>query len=155
MRNISFALTTNQIMEKSKRVTRRMGWKFAKVGQFLRPVKKCMGLKKGESLDILCDPIVLVDVRFEPLRRMTDEIEYGFEECRLEGFGDHPHYQWPSAFVDFFCNSHEKCTPDSIVTRLQFDYNDSFLLSSLPSAVVINRNPDCTATSNSGTESGG
>lgn len=68
MRNISFALTTTQIMEGTKTVTRRLGWLHAKPGQLLRPVRKCMGLRPGEKLDVLRDPIGIVSVRREPLR---------------------------------------------------------------------------------------
>ncbi len=30
----------------------------------------------------------------------------------------------PERFVDFFCASHKGCKPDSIVTRIEFDYVD-------------------------------
>lgn len=122
MRNMSFALTTAQIMEGTKTVTRRLGWLHVKPGQLLRPVRKCMGLRLGERIDVLRDPIRLVDVRREPLRRMLDDVEYGFAECALEGFGEHPDYKWPSAFVAMFCATHRGCTPDTVVTRLQFEY---------------------------------
>ena len=123
MRNISFALTTTQIMEGTKTVTRRLGWLHAKPGQLLRPVRKCMGLRPGEKLDVLRDPIGIVSVRREPLRLMLDDVDYGLRECELEGFGAHPVYRWPSAFVEFFCASHKGCTPETIVTRIEFEFN--------------------------------
>ncbi len=123
MRNISFALTTTQIMEGTKTVTRRLGWLHAKPGQLLRPVRKCMGLRPGEKLDVLRDPIGIVSVRREPLRAMLDDLDYGLRECELEGFGAHPDYRWPSAFVEFFCASHKGCTPETIVTRIEFEFN--------------------------------
>jgi hypothetical protein len=123
MRNMSFALTTDQIMEGSKDVTRRLGWLFAKEGDLLRPVKKCMGLRPGEKLDVLRDPIRIVSVRREPLRRMTDELDYGFEECQREGFGAHTECRWPSAFVAMFCATHKGCTPDTVITRIEFAYH--------------------------------
>lgn len=121
MRNMSFALTVGQMVEGTKRVTRRLGWLHAKPGQLIRPVRKCMGLRPGERLDVLRDPILIVDVRREPLRRMTDDVDYGFRECELEGFGAHPDYHWPSAFVAMFCATHKGCTPDTVITRIEFD----------------------------------
>lgn len=123
MRNMSFALTTSQIMEGTKTVTRRIGWLHAKPGQLVRPVRKCMGLRPGERIDVLRDPVLLVDVRREPLRLMTDDIEYGLRECELEGFGWHPDYRWPSAFVAMFCATHRGCTPETVVTRIAFSFD--------------------------------
>lgn len=122
MRNMSFALTTAQVMEGTKTVTRRLGWLHLKVGDQLRPVRKCMGLRPGEKLDVLRDPITVVSICREPLRAMLDDLEYGFEECALEGFGQHPDYRWPRAFVSMFCATHRGCTPDTIVTRIEFNY---------------------------------
>lgn len=123
MRNMSFALTTPQIMEGTKTVTRRVGWLRLKPGDQLRPVRKCMGLRPGEKLDVLRDPLIVVSVRREPLRAMTDDVEYGFRECELEGFGAHPDYRWPSAFVAMFCATHKGCTPETTVTRIEFAYH--------------------------------
>lgn len=122
MRNMSFALTTDQIMDGSKDVTRRLGWQFVKVGDLLRPVRKCMGLKPGEKLDVLRDPIRVVHVRREPLRLMLDDRDYGFEEVRREGFEHHPTYRWPSTWVEMFCATHKGCTPETIITRIEFVY---------------------------------
>lgn len=122
MRNMSFALTTEQVMEGTKDVTRRLGWEFLKVGDLLRPVKKCMGLRPGEKLQVLRDPIRVVSLRREPLRAMLDDLEYGFEECAREGFGLHPDYRWPGSFVAMFCATHKGCRPETVVTRIEFSY---------------------------------
>lgn len=122
MRNMSFALTTGQVLDQSKDVTRRLGWLHLKVGDAFQPVKKCMGLKPGEKIERLGPPMRVVDVRREPLRHMTDDLDYGFEEVSREGFGAHPAYQWPSAWVDMFCATHKGCTPETIVTRIEFAY---------------------------------
>jgi hypothetical protein len=124
MRNMSFALTTTQVMEGTKDVTRRLGWLMLKPGQQLRPVRKCMGLRPGERLDVLRDPITVISLRREPLRRMLDDSDYGFAECIREGFGAHPDYQWPSAFVAMFCATHKGCTPETVVTRIEFSYGE-------------------------------
>lgn len=121
MRNMSFGLTEVAMLEGSKTVTRRLGWLQAKPGDLLRPVRKCMGLRPGERITVLRDPIMVLDVRREPLRRMTDDVDYGFAECALEGFGDHPDYRWPSAFVAMFCAAHRGCTPETVITRIAFD----------------------------------
>lgn len=120
---MSFALTTAQIMDGTKTVTRRLGWLHARPGQQVRPVRKCMGLRPGEKLDVLRDPLIVVSVRREPLRAMTDDVEYGCRECDLEGFGAHPDYRWPSAFVAMFCATHKGCTPETTVTRIEFAYH--------------------------------
>lgn len=122
MRNMSFALTTQQIMDGTKTVTRRLGWLHLKPGDQVRPVKKCMGLRPGEKLDVLRDPLTIVSVRREPLRMLMDDTDYGFRECVLEGFGEHPDYRWPSVFVEMFCATHKGCTRDTVVTRIEFAY---------------------------------
>lgn len=122
MRNMSFALTTDQIMEGTKTVTRRLGWLNLQPGQQIRPVRKCMGLRPGEKLDVLRDPLTIVGVRREPLRAMLDDAAYGWLECSLEGFGQHPDYHVPHGFVAMFCATHKGCTPETIVTRIEFAY---------------------------------
>lgn len=114
-------LTKEQVRARTKTVTRRMGWRNLKPGEMLSGVEKGMGLKPGEKI-IRIDTIRVVDARFEPLRRMTDDLDYGFEECRKEGFGDHPLLRFPSEFVQFFCRSHKGCTPETEITRIEFEY---------------------------------
>lgn len=90
----------------------------AKQGQLIQPVEKCMGLRPGEKMVKLRDPMIIVSIRREPLERMIADLDYGFDECRLEGFGDHPTYKWPSEFVAMFCSTHKGCSPKSIITRI-------------------------------------
>lgn len=121
MRNISFTLTTEAIKSRSKTVTRRLGWKNVRVGELLQGVERCQGLKKGEKVSRLA-VIKVVSVRNEPLKRMNDDIDYGLVECAKEGFGEHSTLRFPSAFVTFFCSGHKRCTPDTEVTRIEFEY---------------------------------
>lgn len=115
-RNISFSMTKPQFLDGTKDVTRRMGWEKLRVGDLLHAVEKAMGLKKGEKVKPL-GTIRIVSVRREPLREMTDRDDgYGFDEARREGF---PHCS-PPLFVDYFCKGHKGCTPDSIITRIEF-----------------------------------
>lgn len=118
MRNMSFALTTDQVRAGTKTVTRRMGWKFLKPGELIQPVRKCMGLKPGEKLEKLRAPIRVVSVRDESLWYMWLEPAYGDAECKLEGFPE----MTPLDFIDMFCASHKGCQKDSIVTRIEFEY---------------------------------
>lgn len=94
MRNMSFALTVPQIQAGTKDVTRRLGWEFLKVGELFQPVRKCMGLKPGEKLELLRGPLRVVSLRREPLDMMTTDLDYGLEEVRREGFAEHPTYRW-------------------------------------------------------------
>jgi hypothetical protein len=115
-RNQSFALTTRQYKNQTKTVTRRNGWLFAKVGDVLNGVEKCQGLKKGEKVVKLGQHRVM-DVRREPLGLMTDNLVYGRMECIREGFPD----MTPVEFVEMYCK-HNKCTPDTVITRIEFEY---------------------------------
>lgn len=117
---MSFALTTQQVRDKSKDVTRRLGWLHLKPGEAFQPVMKCMGLRPGEKIERIGGAVVTVSTRREPLRRMTDDQEYGRDECRREGF---PHLS-PAEFVTMFCATHKGCTPETELTRIQFNYGD-------------------------------
>jgi hypothetical protein len=52
-RLMSFALTTEQFLDGSKTVTRRLGWRNLKPGELLVGVRKAMGLRKGERPEVL------------------------------------------------------------------------------------------------------
>lgn len=119
-RNISFALTTPQFLDGSKDVTRRNGWANLKAGDVLCAVEKSQGLGKGGKIKRL-GMIRVKDARREPLRRMTDDLDYGFAETVREGFPKPSPIFWPSVFVDFFCKSHKGVTPDSTITRIEFE----------------------------------
>ncbi len=110
MRNISFALTTEQFLDGSKTVTRRIGWTFLKVGDLLCAVRKCQGLKAGDKLDRL-GVIRVTGVRRERLSAITaaDVAKEGF-------FGKSP--TW---FAEFFCGTHVNCDWNSTVTRIAFE----------------------------------
>ena len=53
MRNMSFYHTTEQIRNRSKTVTRRLGWAFLKPGDRVRAIVKGRGLKKGQKVEPL------------------------------------------------------------------------------------------------------
>jgi hypothetical protein len=115
---MSFALTIRQVEDKSKDITRRMGWLHLKAGDPFQPVKKCMGLKPGEKITQVGSAVHTVSTRREPLRRMTDDLEYGRLECHREGFPN----LTPAEFVAMFCATHKGCTPETMLTRIEFRY---------------------------------
>lgn len=115
---MSFALTTEQIRNKTKTVTRRMGWLHLKAGELIRPVKKCQGLKKGEKIEPIGPVIRIVDVRREPLDRMLLDHLYGWEENAREGFSP---IMSPGEFVGMFMRANG-CKPTDLVTRIEFEY---------------------------------
>lgn len=111
MRNMSFALTTEQVRNQTKTVTRRLGWLFLKPGDLVQPVVKAQGIKKGEHVEKIGGPI-----RIEAVNRVTlGDISLG--DVHREGF---PNLTKP-AFVKFFKRTHS-CGRSTQVTRIEFSY---------------------------------
>lgn len=108
MRNMSFMLTTEQFINGSKDVTRRIGWTFLKPGDRVRAVRKAMGLKKGEKIEVL-GIIEIVSTRPEELGDITAD------DVRREGFGGMSR----ESFVGMFCD-HMGCDSLEIVNRIEF-----------------------------------
>lgn len=108
-RRMSFALTKAQLLDGSKTVTRRLGWRSLKAGDELLAVSKCMGLKPGERAEVY-GHIRVVSVRRERLRAITPT------DVAREGFPD----MSPLGFVSMFCE-HMGCDPEAEVTRIEFE----------------------------------
>lgn len=119
MRNISFALTTEQIRRREKTVTRRKGAWWAKVlrpGTLLCAVEKSQGIKKGELVRLCVirvtgatvEPLSEVGVRFHDAMQ-TESAREGFPELDARGF------------VEMFCRE-MRCKPDQVVTRIAFEF---------------------------------
>src|SRR4051812_41393851 len=110
--NISFAMTTKQVRERTKTVTRRLGWEWlveaVKRGERpeLQPIEKGQGLKKGEKVQKIEGPIRVIGARIESLNCMDDGGYYGMEETRKEGFPE----MTPKQFIAMFCE-HNGCQP--------------------------------------------
>jgi hypothetical protein len=102
--------TTEQFLEQTKTVTRRVGWKFLKPGDVLNGCKQCQGLKKGEKV-IKLGQIKVVSIKREQLCKITrsDIVKEGFSGLT----------KWE--FIAFFCE-YMKVTPQTIVTRIEFEY---------------------------------
>ena len=103
-------MTTEQVMHRTKWVTRRFGWWFLRPGDELCAVKKAMGLKKGEKVVRLA-AIRVVSTRPEPLNAITKA------ECIAEGF---PHFE-PADFIRML-TAHYRCAEDATVNRIEFEY---------------------------------
>ena len=97
-RLMSFALTERQLLDGSKTVTRRIGWKFLKPGDEVVAVRKAMGLKKGEKVERLAT-LRIVSVRRERLYK-CDNIE-----TKLEGFPDLDCYEFVRMFLPSICGA--------------------------------------------------
>ena len=118
MRNISFHLTQQQILARTKTVTRRLGWKWL-VEQwskdereiYLQPIVKGQGIPKGGKVEKLGNPIRIVQAGFQKLNHITQD------DVRREGFPD-----WtPSDFIEFFCKANG-CKRTTKVTVITFIY---------------------------------
>ena len=109
-RNMSFMLTKEQVKNRTKTVTRRLGWAFLKSGDIVNAVEKGMGLKKGEKVKRICQ-IRIISTRWEPLNKITKK------ECVKEGF-------WamsPKDFIIMFSRLN-KVRATRPVNRVEFEY---------------------------------
>jgi len=112
MRNMSFALTTQQVLDRTKHVTRRKGWVFLKAYDRVQAVEKCMGLKKGEKVV----PLGVIEVR-SVWREPLHAIEHEPGACASEGFPG----MTPREFIAMYCecNGGDRT---QMVTRIGFRY---------------------------------
>jgi hypothetical protein len=111
---MSFALTTRQVRRRHKTVTRRNGWRFARVGMIVQPVIKSQGIPKGGHVRKIGGPIRFVSVTREPLGSITagDVAREGFPHMtRLE-------------FVELYTRANGG-NARQIVTRIEFEYVDA------------------------------
>lgn len=120
MRMMSFFLTTPQFRARTKSVTRRLGWRNAKVGDVVMAVVKGQGIPKGGHVEKL-GPIRFTRVTWEQIGALL----YGpparcRSEVRREGFPDLS----PEQFVEMFCK-HNDCEISDAVTRIAYEYLDA------------------------------
>lgn len=108
-RNMSFAMTIDQIKDRSKTVTRRVRWHDLQPGTILNAVEKNMGLKKGEKVKRICQ-IRILDVRRERLNEIT------IRDLDKEGFPDMSMEQFYKLFQK------QGATPTDFVNRIEFEY---------------------------------
>lgn len=113
MRNMSFALTTQQIRDQTKTVTRRKGWKFLDAGDLIRAVVKAQGLKPGERIEPLT-LLRVVSTQHETLDQITQE------DVTREGFPGMTAQQFIAKVCDDLGGS-----PSQLVTRIEFEYMEA------------------------------
>lgn len=107
-------MTTKQIKNRTKTVTRRWGWKHARVGDRYQPVEKCQGLRKGEKIKKIGGPIEVVSTGWQPLAYITQE------DCILEGFPD----LTPLQFVTMLLRTKGGAEAHHPINRIEFKYVD-------------------------------
>lgn len=112
MRSMSFMLTEQAIRDRTKTVTRRLGWASLKPGDRVRAVRKAMGLRKGEKQERLGVLEVVSNSR-EELSSITED------DVIREGFPG----MTPDEFVSMFCRS-MNCIRRREVNRIEFKYID-------------------------------
>ncbi len=125
MRNISFALTTQQFKDRTKTVTRRLGWANLEPGTELMGCEKCQGLGKGGQLNRLG----IIGVR-SVIREPLGAIREWPNDCALEGFPT----MLPPIFMDMFIGHMPRwkdwkgnwhpTTAHTEVTRIEFEYRN-------------------------------
>lgn len=116
MKRMSFALTTEQVKNQSKTVTRRNGWHKLQVGDLIQPIVKGMGLKKGEKQELIGCPIKITAISVQRLYQITKK------DCVLEGFPE----MTPEQFIDLYCAAN-KCTREKRVNRIEFEYTQPLI----------------------------
>jgi hypothetical protein len=120
---MSVAFTEQAVRDRTKTVTRRKGWLFAKPGDRITLCRKVMGRRKGEPLERIVD-VEIVSVRREALSLLTATAYgipvYGLREVRLEGFEG----MRPGAFVQQFFIDAQGMKPEDLVTRIEWRYLD-------------------------------
>lgn len=121
MKRMSFSKTTRQVRERTKDVTRRLGWKNLKPGERFVAIEKGMGLKKGEK-QVELAVLECVSNRSEMLCEITDD------DVRREGFGLNV---TRLEFISFFCKG-MKATPSTIVQRIEFKYVEPVVFGDCP-----------------------
>lgn len=120
-RLMSVAMTADAVIERRKTVTRRKGWLMLKPGDRLTLCRKVQGRKHGEPLERLAE-VEVVSVRRESLRALTDDVDYGLSETRLEGMADWARF--PSYFVEHYFVRAQGMAPGDEVTRIEWRYLD-------------------------------
>lgn len=109
-RNMSFMLTTEQVRNRTKTVTRRLGWNFLKPGDVLNACVKCQGLGKGGKIERICQIRVVSN-----LPSTLYNITKG--DVKKEGFPG----MTPVQFARMFCE-HMGGAVDQQVNRIEFEY---------------------------------
>jgi hypothetical protein len=125
---MSTSLTEQAVRDRTKTVTRRLGWVFLTPGSRLTLCRKVMGRKRRDGT---IEPLVrlaeveVVDVRREPLWNITDDdiLREGVDSAV---FGEHytdTGQPTTSAWIEWFCEQMD-VAPDTVITRVEWVYLD-------------------------------
>lgn len=117
-RLMSFAATVPQVEDRTKTVTRRLGWKFLKAGDVLWAVDR--NPRNGGDWRKLA-MIEVVDVRQEKLWLICEQnrSRNPKDELAKEGFPAMTEVE----FLNLFCRIND-CLSTDLVTRIEFRYLD-------------------------------
>jgi hypothetical protein len=113
---MSVSLTEAAVLNRTKTVTRRLGWRTLEPGDRLTLCRKVMGRKRPDGT---VEPLVrLAEVEVAHVwRERLDSIDT--YDVGREGFPDMD----AAEFVAFFCK-HMSCGPEDYVTRIEWRYLD-------------------------------
>lgn len=128
-RLMAVSLTEASVMDRTKTVTRRLGWRHLRPGDRLTLCRKVMGRRRADGT---VEPLVrlaeveVVDVRRDKLWAITDD------EIAREAVLDQPWVEvyvdsgqpTPQAWVWWYCEQFG-VQPDAEVTRIEWRYLDS------------------------------
>jgi len=114
--NMSFYLTIPQIKNRTKTVTRRLGWGFLIPGVEVNAVEKTTGLKKGEKI-VHLDKIRILSAEKSPMFKINHE------ECVKEGFPDLNSYELINLLRKQYNMLKKRSMRDSL-NRIEFEYID-------------------------------
>lgn len=115
-RRMSFALTIDQILARTKTVTRRTGWRELRAGDELLAVDRARGVPHSAQRVLARLRVLSVERArlFEMLERdawKDDAAKEGFPELTAE------------SFVQMFCRAFS-CDETIEVARIEFEYQD-------------------------------
>lgn len=114
---MSVSMTYDPVFARTKDVTRRKGWAWAKPGDQVTLVRKAMGRKPDEPI-VRIAQVEFVAVRCERLDLMLLDPDYGRREVGREGFPD----MSPEEFIWQFFVEAQSMKPSDEVTRVEWRY---------------------------------
>lgn len=106
---MSFMQTTPQMRNRSKTVTRRIGWSFLRPGDLIKACEKARGLRREQICVI--GLLRVIEVRREMLCAISAD------DCVKEGYPE----MTPKDFVTMFSRAN-RCQPETPVTRIEFEF---------------------------------
>lgn len=118
---MSVSHTEQAVVERRKTVTRRLGWRFLKVGDTLTLCRKVMG-RQGAPLVRLAE-VEVIDVRRERVWDITDDdiAREGVDPGKFDEVWTDTGQPTPEAWVAWFCDT-MRVRPDELITRIEWRY---------------------------------